>query len=513
MPSTAPRLPRVMPIYNDFVPRCLQPWLNLFCAFWFQMSGVVYGGTVSHFMGETCFMREDVTMITLCGVVGACIPFPILFRLKFRFTSRQLIIAAALISAFCNLAGTMARSMPMLCFFSFTAGFFKLCGTFENMSNIQLWITHKRDFTIFFPVLFILVLGSMSLSPWLSLQLAYTFQDWRMMNYLSAAVMLFIALLYYTCTHPFRIMKPLPFLGIDYLGMILWAAILIEIIFLFNYGEFYNWWNGKPFRIVACALPLSVCLAVWRMNHIRHPYIVPQAWMHKRLIPLLALFALMELVNSTPKVLQNVLTVRVLHYGIMQTDTLYLVEFFGTLCGMTFIIWWVKVLRLKYTRLLTVGTLMMLIYSAMLYFMVSPALDLQSLYLPVFLRSFGIALFFAVLSIYLFDLMPFQQFFMGLMMAGMVRNGAAQTICSGIYSYNLRHHIAENLMRGLPYDNMQAMMLSLKQLFGITSLIAAVVLLAFLLWNIQPVRSTMKKMPYWNVVGRMLRLQRVQKKI
>lgn len=497
--------PHVMPIWNDFVPRPLQPWLNVLCAFLFQLSGVVYGGTTAHFTGATCLMREDAVMISLCGVVGCSLPFPFLFRMKFRFTSRQLVITAAVIIGACNVLATTTQCVPVLCTLSFIAGFFKLCGTFENMSNIQLWMTHRRDFKIFFPLLFSIVVGCMSLSPWLSLQLSYVCQDWKMMNWLVAGAMFAVALLYFTCTHPFRFMKPMPFLGIDYMGMLLWGAVLIETIFLFNYGEYYNWWNGRPFRTVAVLLPVTLYTAIQRMRHIRHPYILPEAWLHKGLLPLMGLLALMELINSTPKVLQNTFLSQTLHYGIMQTDTLYLVELFGTVCGMTFIIFWVKVLGFKYTRLLTVGTAAMLVYTVTLYFIICPGVDIDSLYMPVLFRSFGIAIFFAVLTIYLCDLMPFHQFFMGLTMIGMVRGGVAQTVCSGIYSYNLRQNIAENLSRGLPYDAAQAVMISLKQLFGTTSLIAAAVLIAFLVWNIQPVRSTMRKIPYWNVVGRIMR--------
>lgn len=103
--------------------------------------------------------------------------------------------------------------------------------------------------------------------------------------------------------------------------------------------------------------------------------------------------------------------------------------------------------------------------------------------------------------------MPFQHFFMGLTMVGFIRNGVVDTICSGIYSFSLRHHIAENFARAMPYDATQVILVSLKQLFGVTCIIATVVLLIFLVWDIQPVRDTLKRMPYWSVVGRLLRRQ------
>ena len=505
------RGPFPMPMYNDFVPQKLRPWLYLLCAFCFQMTGTMYGGNITRFMGETCLMREDVLMITLCGVVGLNMPFPFLWKMKFRFSNRQLLMNAAIVIAACNVLMTMTHCLPLLCAISYVAGFFKLCGTFECMSNIQLWITHKRDMRIFFPALYTFVVGNMSLTPWVSLQLAYIYQDWHMMNWLMAGVMVCVALFLFICTHPFRMMKPIPLYGVDLLGMLLWSAVMIEIIFLFNYGEFYNWWDGQTFRVMTAVTVLTLYLAVQRMRHIRHPYISPDAWKYKRLLPLLGLFALMELIGSTPKVLQNGFLGRALHYGSMQTDSLYLVEVYGAVCACTFIIFWVKMLQHKYTELLAIGTFAMFVYESMLYFMVTPGLDLYSLYIPVFFRAFGNAIFFTVLTIYLFDLMQVRHFFMGLTMVGMIRNGVLDTVCSGIYSFCLWHNITDNLSRGLPYDGLQSFLISTKQLYGLTSILTLAVLMVFLLWNIQPVRSTMKKFPYLHYVGRMLRQRVLQR--
>ena len=494
-----------MPMYNDFVPQKLRPWLYLLCAFCFQMSGTMYGGNIAHFMGETCLMRSDVVMITLCGVVGLNMPFPFLFRLKFRFTNRQLLMNAAIVVGVCNILVTVTHCVPLLCVISYISGFFKLCGTFECMSNVQLWMTHRRDMKIFFPALYTFVLGNMSLSPWLSLQLTYIYQDWHMMNWLMAGVMLCVALFIYLCTHPFRFMKPIPFVNMDILGMLLWSAVMIEIIFLFNYGEFYNWWQGRPFRVMSILTPLTLWCAIERSRHLENPYIMPEAWMYKRLIPLLCLFALMELSNSVPKVLQNGYLGGVLHYGSMQTCTTYLVEVFAAVAGCTFILWWIKILRRKYTHLLIIGTFAMQIYQASLYLMVSPGLNLESLYAPIWFRVFGSSIFFTVLTIYLYDLMSVKHFFMSLTIVGMIRNGVMDTVCSGVYSFLLRHQVAENLSRGLPYDGMQAMLVSTKQLYGITCITSALVLAAFIAWNIQPVRSTMKRFPPWKTIGKMIR--------
>lgn len=275
-----------IPSFNSYIPRRLQPWLYLIIAFLFQMTGGIYGGAMSHVMGEYSLMREDVMMVVMSNVVGVCMPFPFLFRMKFAFTNRNLLINAALVIAACDFLIMYTDSLPIMCLLGYLSGFFKLCGTFECMSNIQLWMTPKRDFCIFFPLLYCIVLGNMSLSPWITEHLIYIYQDWRIINWFMIAMMLCVALFIFITTHPFRFMKPLPFISIDYLGCLLWSALMLEWIFFFNYGEHYNWLDAPVMRETIVVFLITLYACVRRMNHIRHPYIAPDAWKYKRFIPL-----------------------------------------------------------------------------------------------------------------------------------------------------------------------------------------------------------------------------------
>lgn len=493
------------PSFNSYVPRRLQPWIYLLFAFIFQLSGGIYGGAMSHVMGEYSLMREDVLMVIMCNVVGVAMPFPFLFKMKFRFTNRSLLLNAALVIAVCNVLIVWTESLPVMCALSYIAGFFKLCGTFECMSNIQLWMTPKRDFTVFFPLLYCIVLGNIALSPWITEHLIYIYQDWRIINWTMAGAMLTVALVVYVTTHDFRFMKPLPFISVDYLGCLLWSAWMLEFIFFFNYGEYYNWLDSKVMRMDVVLFLVTGYFCISRMMHIRHPYISPEAWRYKRLIPLLILFAFVEFMGSTPKVLQTAFTGGVLHFGNLTTNVLNVVEWGAVIMGCLFCLLWCKVLHWKYTRLLTIGVAAMVGYPVMMYFLIDQGLPIERLYLPTALRSFGNAIFFCMLTVYLEELMPFQHFFMGLTMAGIIRNGPVATMCSGLFSFGIRHQMADNMARGLPYDATQLLMISVRQLYGITCLIGIAVLLIFLIWDIEPVRSTLKKMPSWNFVGKMMK--------
>ena len=128
----------------------------------------------------------------------------------------------------------------------------------------------------------------------------------------------------------------------------------------------------------------------------------------------------------------------------------------------------------------------------------------NSLWLPTFLRAFGYSIFFATMTLYLKDLIEFPFFFHALTISGFIRNGVAESMCSGVYSYGLRRQIAETLNRGLHTDYQSILMVAVKEMFGIMCIIGTIVLLLMLLYDVQPVRSTMRKMPKLKNLGNII---------
>ena len=83
--------PFVMPMFRSFVPRKMQPWIYLFIAVTFQLSGGVYLGALNQMIGSMSLMREDILMCMYANLAGMAIYFPLLFRMKFRFTNKTLL--------------------------------------------------------------------------------------------------------------------------------------------------------------------------------------------------------------------------------------------------------------------------------------------------------------------------------------------------------------------------------------------------------------------------------------
>ena len=318
--STAPF---AMPMFRAFVPRRLQPWIYVCIAVTFQLSGGLYLGTLSQMMGETALMREDLLMCLYANLAGMAIYFPLLFRMKFRFTNKTLLCAAATGVLACNLLAPHIHSLPLLWTVCFVSGICKIQGTFECMSNIQLWMTPKRDFTVFFPVLHIIILGSMQVSDWLSIRLMYHYH-WTYMHFFIAGLMMLDLLVLTLCTRHFRIVKKFPLYGIDWLGALLWALLLLEVAFLFNYGEYYDWWNSPVMRRLAVSAAATLLLCIGRMISVRHPFYEPAMWRYRHLFPVLALIAIVEALLATEHVLEEAFLGEVMHYAAVALLLLFM---------------------------------------------------------------------------------------------------------------------------------------------------------------------------------------------
>ncbi len=506
MPPIPTGGPFRMPMYRDWFPEKLRPWCYVVMLVIFQLTGGVYLGNVSHMMGEWSLMREDVMFIGLCNVVGVNMPFPFLFKFKFRFANKHLLMNATIVMIICNIVCMKSHCVPVLCLFSFLEGFFKLCGTFECAGNIQLWMTPKRDFSVFFPLLYIAVVGDISLQSWAAVNVAYAYDSWQMMHWLVIGLLLCCLLFQHVCLKPFYIMR-IPWKSMDWLGLVLWSLSLLGVVWIFTYGEYYNWLDGKTFRDGCVITLILILFTIGRMWNIRHPYISFEPFSVKSIYPLMGMFFIGEWLNSTPKALGNTYLGAVMHWGSLTTSVFDLVCLLGTVLGCVFTLIWLKAWRMKYTRLLTMGFIALLLYQVMMYFLISPYTNIEALYLPMLLRGFGYAIFFTGCTIHLEELLSFQAFFMGLTISGISRNGPFESLMSGIYEFFLRRQEADSLAGGFVMTHQDQVLIALKEIFGATCIIGCGVLLLFLLYDVQPVRSTMKKMPSWLNVGKRLRRQ------
>ncbi|MCD8281926.1 MAG: hypothetical protein LUC22_01585, partial [Prevotella sp.] len=378
------------------------------------------------------------------------------------------------------------------------------CGTFECFSNIQLWITAKRDLRVFFPVLYFFIAGTMSLQAFLAVNIAYAFEGWRMMHWFVIGLLLLCLLFQFVCLRRYYIMR-LSAKSLDWLGLLLASLLFCGIVWLFTYGEYYNWSDGKVWRDVCVMTIVALLLTVGRMWSIRHPYIAPGLFKVKAMYPILALFFVGEWFSTTPKVLGTSFVGEVMHWGLVTASVLDLYVYLGVIIGSVFSYIWMKSWRLSYPRLTIIGFISLLLYQGLMYFLVSPDTNIEALYLPMMLRGFGYDVFLIVCTIQLFEVVNFQTFFMAIAVSGFMRNGPTSAIVTGVYDFFIRRQEAASLAAGTITERSDTLLIALKELFGATCLIGCFILLVLILADAKPVRTSMKMLPSWFKVGKDMR--------
>ncbi len=514
-----------MPMYRDFVPRSIRPWIYVCFAVIFQFTGGVYIPLMAQMQGGLSMMHEDVLMCAYCGLVGIIIPFPMLFRFKFRFTNRQILLTASLVIAACNWLALQTESVPLLCLICLVSGFFKLCGTFECFSNIQLWMTPTRDFAVFFPILYFIVVGDIQLSGYIITHIAYL-TSWQLVHYFVIGLLLALALTVFCLTRNFRFMKPLPLYGLDPLGIALWVAVMVEVLFVFTYGEHYNWLNGEPIRVALGFLAATLFLCLLRMVKIRHPFLEPAAWKYRCIKRSLLLFFTLELLMAPSHVLQEAMG-GLLGYDLLTSVGFNLWTLLGIAIGAGLNLFLMKHRRVSYITLTCYAFIPVALANVWIYFFISPEMNSELLRLPSACYGFSQVIIYVTLTIYLEEEMQLFHFFQGLTIIGIVRTALGMAITGAVYAFALRYLTADNLANiaanfdsvrlsslglhpGEAYGRVMAsaVWVSIRQLYGWASLFGiAFTLFVFLYVNDTPVRSTLKRMPNFPGIGHKLQKQ------
>lgn len=507
-----PKGPFRLMCMKPFVPRALHPWLFVLFAVALQTSNVVYLPSMDDMYGSRSLLREDIMMCLYAAFAGMNIAFPMMWRFKFRFTTREILTIVFCVLAACNVVSACSGSMPVLIAVCFVGGFVKIWGTFECISSINPWLAPNLDFPRFFPLLYMMILGPIYLSALIDTPLTY-YTDWQMMHWLVVGALMLMLLFVRTCMVDFFPMGKGPLLAFDFTGLLLWSLLMLQMSFIAIYGEHYCWTDSGEIRLAIGTCLITAGLCFGRMLNIRHPYIKWDALCYRRVPVALLLFFVTDAIMETPNSLQGILTGSLLGFDTMNTVRFNWFALAGTLCGCLFSLWWMWKQRLPIIRLAFFGLACAVGYQVMMYFLTATTTELSDFYAPTFLRTFGYAAVYCSLTYYMKEHIPFDHFLQVLAIVGVVRSGIGGSVGEAIYGYGLRWATAKNMaslgttldsvntsIQHLPATQLygrlmeQVMAVSIKELWGWT-IVASIFLFMLILLFDSPARAALRRLP------------------
>lgn len=484
-------------VWKEFVPESLRFPLMLLIIVIYMLSGGIYMSAVSEISGSFSWIKEDILMAGYASMTGLTIAFPLLFRILFRFPTRSILLVSAIVFIVCDYVCMVCQFLPLVILMSFISGFFRILSTFVCWSNLQLRITPNRDFAVFFPFLFIIILGSVQLTDIVT-GYSITAFEWKAMHRLTiGAFILVFALVYFGMRRGYRQAPYIPFKGIDYLGGILWSLWLICIIFIFVYGEHYDWLDSEEIRtaIVFSIILLAMCLE--RAASIRHPYISLKTFSQHNMLPIFILFGCMSLMSTMVSSVQNIYTSAILGFDARHNADLCWGVVVGIAIGAGLFFIALKRWKWRIKSIVFAGFVSFLLYQIQLYFLIDASTEKYMLYLPMVFKGAGVSIVYTSLTYALAGNVTFAYYFEAMCVIGFIRTSFGGPLNSAIITHTL-NHIEQTTTANLGsyIDSMhpmadsfsviygefqrQMLMVSLKEIYGYAAIAAVLILLVIL---------------------------------
>lgn len=515
-----PNMGFMMPMMKDWVPRRVQPWLYVLTAFCYQFSGGMYLGALDAIRGTTNFMIEDIVFLLYATLAGMAVYFPMLFRMKFRFTNMQLLCGSAIVLAVCNVLTMYCQSMPVLMVVCFVAGMAKIQGTFECMSNIQLWITPRRDFTVFFPVLHIILLTAIEGSGWLAAWFGHHF-TWQMMHVFTIGTMSFVLLTQLIFCRPFCPMPHrLSLKGIDFQGALLICLLMLIASYIVVYGDYLMWLGSLRIRISIGIGIVLLGFVFYRLRYYRYPYVELSLFKYRNVVPILIVTFFAELAFGAEHTMEEILYSEVICLEELTKESQYMWALPGMHLGLLFDLYWLKVRKWRVWKLFGMAFICIALYGMLMYLTLDMNVNIEQYRLAIFLRGFAYAILAPALMWSLNESVPsLEQFFMSLFVFNTLHMYLAGAAGFGIYTTIFSHFLSDNMMSygqllTLTHLDMvhfgfgeyvgngflhSMMLVAIKQVYGYVIWFALALAAIFLLCDIPAVRTNIRKVPRWSV--------------
>jgi len=490
--------PYKIEVIRDVVPEKVKPWILLLFFLIFQLSGGVYMAAVTQMSGSLSLMHEDIMMAGYASLVGLCLTFTVMYRLKFCFTIKTGLLVSAVGLIICNLICLHTANVPMLVALSFIAGIFRMWGTFMCNTTLAPWIFPKWTMPKFQCYIQPAVMGFMLLSGLATVYITYYFQ-WQYVHWFIIGV-LFCLLLFTFVFIRHLPMKKLPLYGIDWMGAILLGVTALCVIFVLNYGDYYDWyqsvsiWMGTIFGIVAMGLN------IWRASFIRHPFIANSTWRFRNVrIAFLLLFVAYILVSPS-SFFEHMYTANILKYDPLNQISLNWISLLGYICGGAFAFMTLALRDWKFKTMTLIAFSLVVGYLLIMYLTIDYNLPKEALYLPIFLRSAGMIMIPITFLSAIFRTIPFQQFFQALNIVTIITACCGPLLGSAVLTHIFKITMKSNeLFIGATLDNVnpatshfsveslygslqqQAMIVSMKEIYGWLCIAGIFCILAFTL--------------------------------
>ena len=457
----------VMPMLKPWVPLWLGLPLYFATVFSFQFSSGIYLGAFESYRGATGFMIEDIQYLLYANLAGMAVMFPMLFKMKFRFTNQQLLCGAAALVGICNAITMSTDNMAILIPVCFLEGMGKLQGTFEVMSNIQLWHNPTRDMGKFFPLLHIFLLTAIIGAQYMAAMWAY-YMSWKMMHVWVIGTMCVVILIQQIFCRPFCPMPERQSLrGTDWPTALMVCIAMLLLTAILVYGDHLMWFRSPKINLMFGAMLMLLGVIAYRVKTLKHPYLEFPVLRYHYVIPVFIVVMIAELLMGAEYSLEEILYCEVVKLSDLNKTYHELFALIGCYAGIGFCFLWFRYGKIRTQYLMAVDFACIFAYAFLMYTRVDVITPIEHYHLAMACRGAALAITGIGLMWKLEHCIPsLPHFFMGLMMFNIIHMYLGGAESYGVYTTAFKHLMTEDMFR---YNTMNAtamMTVAIKQIYG-----------------------------------------------
>ena len=489
-----------VPDVVDYIPRRLKPWLFIFFVLIVQFSGGIYLAAVTSMVGSTALMQEDVLMAGYASLIGMSVNFAVMFRIKFRFSTRTQLLVSGIVLLAANVICAHTASVPLLVGVCFIAGWFRMQATLACNSTIQLWLTPVRDMAVFFCYVYLVVDSVIQLSGIATVYVDFFFQ-WEYMQWIMTGLLALMLLMVLTLLKPVRAPLYIPLLGIDWLGAALWSVFFLCFTYVCVYGEFHDWWDSSEIVFASLIGIFALLINLWRATFLHHPYISLKALTNRNVVRATLVYLVFFTMLATEHVAEHSYASAVLGFGETDIIDLNWYVFAGIIAGCAFTYFTFALRRWSYRTMTAIAFALIAVYLGWFYFMLDYGVEKEALFFPLFIRgASSVIISIIYLTSRVQSGLPFTVFPQALTVNGFTGAVMGAAFGPAVIGVVLKHLVARKYVilagsildtdprvAAMPFGELygmvrlQSLAVSLKELYGALLIISIAVIILILL--------------------------------
>lgn len=479
-------------LFASWVPKSLQ--LVLIAVMLLPLLGVspIYSATLMDMFSSLGTLSESLSFAINASTIGMMLAMSFAFKFKARFSAKQILVSSYILLAVCSFLISCSDNMVWNCFLSFLMGFIKLIGMIELVLPVMFIISPTGDRGRFYSFFYPLSICLGQLTSFFASKLDYNY-NWQEVYDAAVILLLFCTLLAIVFMHNKRGSGKQAFGTVDWISILLITSCLMLLNYVLVYAKQQSWFASSNIILSSLGFFILGTLFIIRQLVLKIPYMDVRVFKKRSVISSLVFIGLMGLFLGTSSI-QSTFT-SLLKYDSPTNAKLNLAMIPGVVIGGILSFYWFKK-NWSMKSMLFIAFSFFLANTVMMYFLISPVIEINDLILPQVLKGAGMCLVYIGGSFYFASMLTTPQMMSTIGIAVCVRSFIGTAFFGAIISwaaYALQLDSMSNIAGAMDATNfvvngrgngqqlfsvlqVQGMLSSIKSIFGYVSLSGVLIL-------------------------------------